>query len=258
MRAHWPGPDRPASRTDLSGAAASGVVAALTLALSRPGIGWLIAGLTVAGGAVVTAWEAGQRQPRAGQLGWGLAALALLATGAVRADGWMFIYCVAGALLAGSLALAGGRTVPGLAAGMVAGTVAGIRSLPWAASGAAGLRRPGADRARIGLAALTAVGLVAVFGTLLASADPAFRMLLTGASPHLDAVSTIRALSSIGVASLVVNRASAIRAPAGSGQLHSASAPGCRRIGSHCAGAPSRRSCKVRAMGCAPRFATRA
>jgi Domain of unknown function (DUF4153) len=194
MRAQWPGPGSPASRTDLLSAAASGVVAALTLVLSRPGIGWLIAGLAVAGIAVASAWEAGQRRPLPGQLGWGLAALALLAVGAVRAEGWLFVYCVLGALLAGSLALAGGRTVPGLAAGMMAGTVAVIRSLDWAVDGAQALRRPRVDRARVGLAALAAVGLVAVFGTLLASADPAFRTLLTGASPHLDPASTARAL----------------------------------------------------------------
>jgi len=194
MRQHWPGPEAPASRTDLLGAAACGVVAALTLVLSRPGIGWLIAGLAVAGTAIGAAWEAGQRRPQAGQLGWGLAALALLAVGAVRAEGWMFIYCVLGALLAGSLALAGGRTVPGLAAGMAAGTVAVIRSLDWALDGAQALRRPRADGARVGLAALAAVGLVAVFGTLLASADPAFRTVLTGASPHLDPASTARAV----------------------------------------------------------------
>src|SRR5205814_10732870 len=58
MRGHWPGPHWPASRTDLLSAVACGVVAALTLVLSRPGIGWLIAGLAVAGTAVGTAWEA--------------------------------------------------------------------------------------------------------------------------------------------------------------------------------------------------------
>src|SRR5204862_6797186 len=147
-RRHWPGPQWAASRTDLLSAVGSGVVAALTLVLSRPGIGWLIAGLAVAAGAVGTAWDAGQRRPRPGQLGWGLAALALLAVGAVRAEGWMFVYCVLGALLAGSLALAGGRTLPGLAAGIAAGSVAVIRSLDWALDGPQALPPPPGDGAR--------------------------------------------------------------------------------------------------------------
>src|SRR5438093_10886577 len=103
----WPGPTGPASRTVLAAAVGSGVIAALTLVLTRPGLGWLIAGLAVAGTAV-----AAGRRTRPSQLAWGAAALGLLAVGAIRAEGWRFLCSVLGAPVAGSRAPGGGRAVP--------------------------------------------------------------------------------------------------------------------------------------------------
>lgn len=180
----WPAPEQPATPPALLGAALAGLAAAVALVVSRVGIGWVLTGLVVAGTAVVTAWWAGQRRPTPAQLGWGLAALALLSTGAFRAAGWLFVFCVVGALLAGSLALAGGRTAYGLWLGMTAGLLAGARALPWAATGLAGVRpdrRPGSPR--LGLAVLVAIGLVTIFGALLASADPVFARLVSGWTP---------------------------------------------------------------------------
>ncbi len=190
----WPGPEGRPSVATLAGAAGTGLVAALALVLNLPGLGWLLTGLTVAATAVVTAWAAGQRRARPAQLGWGAAALALLAAGVLRAEGWVFAYCVLGALLAGSLAVAGGRTVPGLARGMAAGPVAAIRALPWVRRGLAALRgRRGPAPSRIGRSVLVAAALVVVFGGLLASADPAFRTLLTSLSPDLHGTGPARA-----------------------------------------------------------------
>jgi hypothetical protein len=191
---HWPGPGRPASRTALVAALLTGGVAAVTRVLDKPGIGWLAVGLAVAATAVATAWKAGQRRPTPGQLGWGLAALALLAVGGLRAADWLFAYCLLGALLAGSLAVAGGRTVAGLAAGMSAGTLAGFRALRWAWRGvtARRVRHPGGPR--VGLALLVAFGLVTVFGSLLANADVAFESVLNAVSPRFGTGDTGRAV----------------------------------------------------------------
>src|SRR5207248_7936782 len=175
---HWPPPATVPTMTTLAAAAGAGLVGAVVLVVGAAGISWLVTGLAVAGAALVAA----RRRPTPGQLVWGLAALALLAMGALRA-GWLFAYCVVGALLAGSLALAGGRTARGLALGMGAGLVAAFRAVPWAASGLAyarSRRGTGATRPRIGLSVLVALLLVAVFGALFVSADPVFARVAAG------------------------------------------------------------------------------
>jgi hypothetical protein len=181
-----------APRTALAAVLLTGLVGAAVLVPKRPGLGWLLTGVAVAGTAIVTAWASGRRRPAPGQFLWGAAALALLAVGAFRAAGWIYAYCVLGALLAGSLAVAGGRTVPGLARGMAAGAVAGVRGLPWAARGLAAVRRRRHGGPRLGLSVLVAAALLLVFGALLASADEAFRAVVTALSPDLDGMDTAR------------------------------------------------------------------
>jgi hypothetical protein len=190
------------SRATLLGLALAALTGATALVLSRPGIGWLVTGLVVAAAAVRAGWDAGRRRLPVGQLAWALVALALLGMGGWRAAGWMFAWCVLGALLAASLALAGGRTERGLDWGMGAGLLAAFRALPWTAAGLAYYARtrdrPG-EGPRVGVAVLVAAVLVGVFGALFASADPAFAKLVSGWSPHVDAVDTIKALVRAGL-----------------------------------------------------------
>jgi hypothetical protein len=191
----------------------AGLVAAIVLVLTRPGLGWLITGLAVAGVATGTAWSSGVHRIRPGQAAWGLAMLALLAVGGVRAAGWLFAYCVIGALITGALALAGGRTVRGLAVGAVAGPVAAARSLPWAVRGVARVRvasRPGGPR--VGLAVLVSVALVAVFGALFASADAAFARLVTVSLPPVDNVGVARSIFCFALIALIASGAAFLAA----------------------------------------------
>jgi hypothetical protein len=191
MLRYWPGPDRAAPRVALVGAVVAGLVAAVTLVLDRPGLGWPLTGAAVALAAAATA----RRRPTPAELAWSLVALGLLAVGGLRAAGWLFAYCIVGALTAASLALAGGRTVRGLAAGAAAGLLSAGRALPWGVGGvgqALPRRRPGG--ARIGRALLVTVGLLAVFGGLFGSADPAFAQVMTGWVPPPDGPDLARAL----------------------------------------------------------------
>jgi len=198
---YWPPPSQVPSPAMLAGTAAAALVGAAALVVSRAGLGWLLTGLAVAAATVV----ATRTRPTPWQLAWGFAALALLGVGALRA-GWLFAFCVVGALLAGSLALAGGRTARGLALGLCAGLVAAFRAIPWVAAGLryhAGRRRP-EDGPRIGLAVLVAAVLVLGFGALFASADKVFANLLTGWLPAYDVgdlvVALLRGLLVLGIA----------------------------------------------------------
>ncbi len=188
-----PEPAQKASRRALVAAGTAGVVGAIVLVPGRPGIGWLITGLAVAGCAVTT----GIRPVRPERLAWGTAALALLAVGTFRAAGWLYAYCVIGALATAALSLAGGRSVRGLALGMLAGPLSAFRALPWATRGAREVpvrRRPGS--ARLGVAGLVTVGLLVVFGTLFMSADAAFAHLVDAVTPRIDAPGIPQAVGS--------------------------------------------------------------
>ncbi len=183
---HWPGPDHPATRQALAAIAGAGVVAAFAMVASRPGLGWPIVALAVGTVAILVA----RRRPAPGPVLWGGAALALVAVAAVRDAGYLVWLCLLAASGAGSLALSGGRTVRGLAAGAFAGTVAPLRALPWAVRG---LVRPRSAprQARVGVAVGVAVLLVVVFGALFASADHTFAELVDAALPATNAVEVV-------------------------------------------------------------------
>ncbi len=83
MLRYWPEPDGVARRTTLVGALVAGLVAAVTLVLDRPGIGWPLTGAAVA----LTAAATARRRPTIAELAWSLAALGLLAVGGLRAAG---------------------------------------------------------------------------------------------------------------------------------------------------------------------------
>jgi hypothetical protein len=187
---YWTGPDGPAPGRALIGAGAAGVLGAFAMVVGRPGLGWPIVAVAVGTVAVLAA----RRRPSPGGPAWGGAALALVTVAALRDAGYLVTLCLLAALAAGSLALSGGRTVRGLAAGATAGAAAAFRALPWAARGLA-RRRAGTRQARIGVAAVIAVALVVVFVALFASADHTFARLVDAALPSLDADEAVGAVA---------------------------------------------------------------
>jgi hypothetical protein len=236
----WPGPGSTAPQSVLVAVLVSGVVAAIALPWSRPGIGWLITGLAVAVSVGLTALSAQvERGPRdvsaafvAERVAWGLATLALLAVGAIRAAPYLFVLCVITACVTGALAVAGGRTLRGLFLAVMAVPLAALRALPWvyragaaargrtrasapsteagasasteagasASSTEAGVRaadgaregRAGGNAVRTALAVVIGAVLLLVFGALLAGADPAFARILDNILPTVDAEGVAR------------------------------------------------------------------
>ena len=176
-------------------AAATAIVAAVALSWDRPGIGWLLTALVVLaavlvtvrsgrrGGEVARVWS-GRATVRAG---YAVAAATLLAVGAVRAAGWLFVLCALTAGLVGCVALTDRWSLGGmlLAPLQVAGSVPA--ALRWLVRG--GTRAPGQDRdtfVRTLVSGLIAVALLFVFGFLLAGADAAFAQVLSTMVPSVD------------------------------------------------------------------------
>ena len=186
---YWPEPAGAASRQALAAVAGTGVVGALAMVAGRPGLGWPVVALAVG---TVAMLVAPRRRPAPGTLLWGGAALALVAVAMVRDAGYLVWLCLVAAFGAGSLALSGGRTVRGLAAGAFAGSVAPLRALPWAARGLAGYRSA-PRQARVGVSAVVAVALVVVFGALFSSADHTFARLVDAAVPTLNGIEVVDA-----------------------------------------------------------------
>src|SRR5437868_3288383 len=105
-------------RRSLPAALVAGAVCAMAVPLTEPGLGWPIAGLAV----LVAVLVAGPRRGwHVGRIAAGAGALLLLAAGALRAAGWLFVLCLAAAVPLASLAVAGtGRTWRRAARGAVA------------------------------------------------------------------------------------------------------------------------------------------
>jgi hypothetical protein len=200
MGLHWPGPpkDTGARRPTMSAIFVAALVGAVSIVLNRPGFGWLLTGLAVAGAVVVTNyplrgsdpwtfWNIGER------VFWGLAALALLEIGTIRDSGWLFFLCVVTALGCGAMALAGGRTVKGLAFALITWIGAVFRSPAWMARGVNAART---DRSgpRVILAIATSVALLLVFGGLFAAADAEFAHVLGSILPKWTAGDVAQAI----------------------------------------------------------------
>ncbi|WP_240521888.1 DUF4153 domain-containing protein [Amycolatopsis vastitatis] len=190
----------------LPAAGLAGVAAALVLPVDRPGVGWLLSGVAVAAAVAV----ADRRAQEGGSLtwrsaGWAFLALALLGMGAVRASGWLFVLCVLGAVVTGSLAVVGERTVNSVVYDMLALPVEALRAIPWAGRGVGrfAARRDGVAR-RIALAVLAAAALVGVFVPLLASADAAFAAVVNAMVPDLSVDVLLRWCCVFAVVALVV------------------------------------------------------
>jgi len=180
-------PASPASGAAVASAAAVALVACLLFTVTRPGLGWLLVGLAAAAGTWWVTRAEGTRLPRM-RLLWAAAAIALLSVGTFRAAGWLFVLCVPAALACAGLALAGGRTARGLAAGALAAPLGATRSLAWFGRGIGALRRSDDSGRWLRLIMATGVGLalLIVFGALFASADKTFADLLGRAMPDVD------------------------------------------------------------------------
>ena len=188
----WDRPAVPATPAVLASAGLAGILAAATLTFDRPGLDWPLVGLALAGTAVAGRAVVGPRPWRGASLGryaWGAGALALLGVGAVRAAGWLYVWCVLLAIIAGAQALVGGRTVRAALASVFAVPVAMARALPWARYGLGRFHPRTGMAGTARLLASLGVGLLLllIFGALFASADPAFGQLVDRVLPAADA-----------------------------------------------------------------------
>lgn len=178
----------------LPAAGIAGLVAAATVPLDRPGIGWLLAGSAAAAavGAVhrrarrTAETEHGQTRHRE-RLWWAITALVLLAVGSFRAAGWLFVLCLAAAAVAGSLAVVGRRSERGTFRDALAVPLASAGAVAWVFT-ALGKRPDGAGtrNRRVGISAVVTVALLVVFVPLLAGADATFAALVDGLVPPMD------------------------------------------------------------------------
>ncbi|MFD9305535.1 DUF4153 domain-containing protein [Streptomyces sp. NPDC060048] len=171
----------------LGGALASGAAVALLLG-DGLGPGLLLAVVPALVGAYLAARRAGRTaRPWTGV--WALGCLALLAVPGLRDSAWPSTLALLAAVLTGALALHGSRSWPGILlspVGFLDSAVLGVRWL-WT-----GVRsRSSGNRERwlpVAKAALVAVALLVLFGTLFASADAAFADLLSGLTPEVSGV----------------------------------------------------------------------
>ncbi|WP_245660455.1 DUF4153 domain-containing protein [Nocardia kruczakiae] len=183
----------------LPAAGVAGLVAAATVPLDRPGIGWLLAGSatavavgTVHRRATNRSETPPERRIRPGRW-WAAAALALLAVGTFRAAGWLFVLCLIAAAVCGSLAVVGRPSARGALHDAIAVPLASAGALAWVY--AAQRRRrgsPGARHWRLGASVVATVVILAVFVPLLAGADATFAAIVTGLVPRMDAATTTR------------------------------------------------------------------
>ncbi len=210
----WPGPARNAPPVVPIAAAVVGIIAAVTL--GRPGLGWFVTAVAAAAATLVAVFVAGRTtdpstdEPAEGsaaprsiaklptvdkviRVSWALAALALIAVGALRAAEWLFVLCVLSAIVATAMALAGGRSLRGLFLGAVAVPLAVFRALPWTTRGLQAARGgSGSSVVRTAAAALVGLALLVVFGALFAAADAAFADVLDNILPTIDAAAVVR------------------------------------------------------------------
>ena len=193
----------------LPAALLAGVAGAVLLPPDRPGIGWVLSGLAIAV-AIVVADRRSRPEDAPPHFthvsaGWAVLSLGLLAIGAVRASGWLFVLCVLAAVVTGSLAVVGRRTVNTLVYDMLSVPLEALRAIPWVGRGlgSAAARRDGRGR-RVVLATLATVVLLAVFVPLLSSADQVFADVIGTLVPDLGLSAILRWCLVFAVAGLLV------------------------------------------------------
>ncbi|WP_245921255.1 DUF4153 domain-containing protein [Nocardia nova] len=183
----------------LPAAGVAGLVAAATVPVDRPGIGWLLAGFAIAVAIGTVHRRAAdraeiptERRHRPSRW-WGAAALALLAVGTFRAAGWLFVLCLIAAAVCGSLAVVGRPSARGVFHDAIAVPLASAGALAWVYAAQGRLRgSTGARHWRLGASVAATVALLAVFVPLLAGADATFAAIVTGLVPRMDAPTTTR------------------------------------------------------------------
>lgn len=150
------------------------------------GVNLLIVALATSIAAYFAARQAGRRL-RPWTWVWAAGGLALLVVPALRDAGWSTFLAVAAALAAGSLALHGSRTWPGILLGSLGLLNSLVLGVGWAWRGVRD--RMSHSRARWGTAMRTfaaAAVLLIVFGALFAGADAAFADLLAALTPDVS------------------------------------------------------------------------
>jgi hypothetical protein len=195
----------PLSPAVLPAVIVAGVAGAVLLPLDRPGIGWLLVGLLAA--AAVYTVQAKSRGtvffPSLTRVLWAAATLLLLATGMLRASGWLFTLCVLAACVTGSLAAVGRRSSSSLWFDMFAVPFEVLRGLPWLVRGSDVLRERGKEKAsRVGLSILLSAFLLMVFLPLLGSADAAFAEILRDLMPEWNMATLLRWIFVFGLVGL--------------------------------------------------------
>ena len=179
----WPGPKSPPGAAALAALGAGAAIAATTLPVDRPGLGWLLAGVAAAAAVAVAVGRPETRRP--GFIGWTLATVLLLGVGTVRAAEWLFALCVLAACVTAALALVDARSARAMVMGLLAPIPATMRALPWTYRGARAFQQRNGNRQAgraLAVAAVSAV-LLLVFGALFASADIAFGELVEQVLP---------------------------------------------------------------------------
>ncbi|MFI6823767.1 DUF4153 domain-containing protein [Micromonospora sp. NPDC050187] len=187
LQRHWPGP-KPARGRAVPAAVLVGALGlAFFVPLGRTGIGWFLGWLALTAAVVFAVRRAVAELPRTERwvrAGWAAAALALLAVPTFRNAWWLVTFCVLGALGCAALGVVGGRLIRSILFSLVAAPTAAFRGLPWVRAHFRSAADPGLLRRVVGSATATIAALV-VFGTLLASADSAFSVLLGAIVPEV-------------------------------------------------------------------------
>lgn len=191
----WPTEnDTAASPAVLAAALSVGVLAALTMRPQVAGSAYFVAGFGVL--AVALGGPAGRLTSP--QMGAVVVTVALLGVTVLRSASWLVVLCLLAAWVIGTLALVGGRTWTGLLVGSVASGLVPARTARWVKRTPARVRLPGLRSRRVWLVVAVTAGLLAVFGALFATADPAYAALLRGALPSVNIPDTLRRLIVLG------------------------------------------------------------
>ncbi|MEU1508606.1 DUF4153 domain-containing protein [Kitasatospora sp. NPDC005748] len=185
LRPSDPGPKAPATPRVLAAALVTGLLVSL-LVNRGLGVNLLICGVAAAVGAGLAARSAGRRV-RGWTLLWSALALALLAVPALSDAGWPTMLSTLCALGLASLALHGGRRWAGVLLALPGILWQLVPGLGWAAAAVRRISPAGRGRVAPVLKAVLVAGvLLAVFGSLFASADAAMADVLEALIPDLD------------------------------------------------------------------------
>jgi uncharacterized protein DUF4153 len=197
LQVEWPEASRPVSPALLAAAAVAGLLAAAVFP------GRLGLNVPIVGVAVLAALSPIARRNRT-SLAFAALAVLLLALPAIVDAEWVNALAILLAVPLGSYALTGGRSWTELLCGGLALPLAVPRSVPWMGRGVATVTRPRRPSGPVIGSVLITATLLAVFGTLFATADVAFGRALTGLLPEIPAWSLVPRVLVFGCTTTVV------------------------------------------------------